>query len=59
MIRVKYICEQDGYKLYTSESGDFITTYLSASFSIDDPEVGEYSYGMYLYSGSEKKYIPD
>lgn len=59
MIRVKFICETDGYKMYTSESGTFVGTYLSASFPEDDPEVGEYSYGMYLYSGSDKSYIPD
>ncbi len=59
MIRVKYICEPDGYKLYTSESGQFITIYKSASFDLSDPEIGNYSYGKYLYSGSLKKFIPD
>jgi hypothetical protein len=59
MIRVKYICETDGYKMYTSASGVFVGTYVSASFSPDDPEIGDYSYGIYCYSGSEKKYIPD
>lgn len=59
MIRVKYICEPDGYKLYTSESGQFITVYMSASFDPSDPEIGDYSYGKYLYSGSKKIYIQD
>ena len=59
MIRVKFICEVDGYKMYTSESNQFVTTYLSESFSPNDPEIGTYSYGMYLYSGSEKKFISD
>tara|TARA_R110000796_G_scaffold74531_7_gene167683 strand:+ start:2559 stop:2738 length:180 start_codon:yes stop_codon:yes gene_type:complete len=59
MIRVKLICETDGYKMYTSESGHFVTTYLSESFSPDDPEIGEYTYGMYLYSGSIKSFISD
>jgi len=52
MIRVKYICETDGYKLYVSSSGQFLKTHISQSFDSDDPEIGTYSYGMYLYSGS-------
>ncbi len=52
MIRVKQICETDGYKLYVSGSNQFLTTYITESFDSDDPEVGTYTYGMYLYSGS-------
>lgn len=59
MIRVKYICEPDGYKLYTSESGQFIEIFTSHSLDPSDPEIGDYSYGKYLYSGSKKIYIQD
>ena len=61
MIRVKYICEPDGYKLYTSGSGKFLKTVLSQSFDPSDPEVGTYTHGIYLYSGSldNGRYIPD
>lgn len=59
MIRVKYICEVDGYNMYYSESGDFFKTYLKEPFPPSDPEVGTYSYGDYLQSGSEGWYVPD
>jgi len=52
MIRVKYICEVNGYNMYYSESGDFFKTYFSESFDSKDPEVGDYSYGSYMYTGS-------
>ena len=52
MIRVKQICEQDGYKLYVSSSGKFLINHVPTSFDLDDPEIGTYSHGMYLYSGS-------
>jgi hypothetical protein len=59
MIRVKYICEPDGYKLYTSESGRFIKIFTSHSLDPSDPEIGDYTYGKYLYSGSKEIYIQD
>ena len=59
MIRVKHICETDGYKLYVSSSGQFLKTHISQSFDPSDLEVGDYSYGMYIYSGSKGKFIPD
>lgn len=52
MIRVKYICEPDGYKFYISGSGQLLKTRLSQSLDPDDPEVGTYTHGIYLYSGS-------
>ena len=59
MIRVKFICEIDGYNMYYSESGDFFKTYLKEPFNPSNPEVGNYSYGDYLYSGSEGWYVAD
>ena len=52
MIRVKQICETDGYKLYISGSNQFLVNYMPTSFDSNDPEVGTYTYGSYLYSGS-------
>lgn len=59
MIRVKYICETNGYNMYYSESGDFFKTFLTESFNPTNPEIGTYSYGDYLYSGSREWYIAD
>lgn len=59
MIRVKYICETDGYKLYVSSSGQFLKTFISQSFDPLDDEVGSYCYGIYVYSGSEGKFTAD
>ena len=59
MIRVKHICETDGYKLYVAGSGQFLKTYKEASFDPSDPEVGDYVYGIYVYNGSEGRFIPD
>ena len=61
MIRVKHICEQDGYKLYVSGSGQFLINYIPASLDLDDPEIGTYTHGIYLYSGSldNGRYIAD
>ena len=61
MIRVKHICETDGYKLYVSGSGQFLLTYVTQSFDPNDPEIGTYTCGMYLYSGSlnNGRYIAD
>jgi len=59
MIRVKHICETDGYKLYVSGSGQFLTTYTTEPFDSSDPEIGTYTYGRYIYSGSEGKFICD
>ncbi len=59
MIRVKYICEVNGYNMYYSESGDFFKTYFSESFDSKDPEVGSYSYGSYMYTGSREWYVAD
>tara|TARA_B100000214_G_C23864862_1_gene579789 strand:- start:632 stop:811 length:180 start_codon:yes stop_codon:yes gene_type:complete len=59
MIRVKYICETDGYKLYVSSSGQFLKTYISQSFDSSDEEIGSHCYGMYVYSGSEGRFIAD
>ena len=52
MIRVKQICESDEYKLYVSSSGQFLINHIPTSFDTGDPEIGTYSHGMYLYSGS-------
>ena len=59
MIRVKYICETDGYKLYVSSSGQFLKTYISQSFDSSDEEVGSYCHGVYVYSGSKGRFIAD
>ena len=59
MIRVKYICETEGYKMYYSESGDFFKTFFSESFDPNDPEIGTYSYGAYFYTGSKEWYVSD
>ena len=61
MIRVKQICETDGYKLYVSGSNKFLINYIPTSFDSDDPEVGTYTHGIYLYSGSldNGQYIAD
>ena len=59
MIRVKYICEIDGFKMYYSESGNFFKTFFSETFDSSDPEIGALSYGSYFYTGSKEWYIPD
>ncbi len=59
MIRVKYICETNGYNMYYSESGDFFKAFLTESLNPTNPEIGTYSHGDYLYSGSREWYIAD
>lgn len=59
MIRVKYICEIEGYKMYYSESGNFFKTFFPETFDSNDPEIGTLSYGSYFYTGSKEWYIPD